>query len=205
RFMATVRPDKRVPRYVADRLGLDPMVLETLRPFEHVFSDLARFLGSRPIVAQDAALTWAYLDTEARRAGGGLSELPLIDVNSLGTRVLSLSAKPTLGRVAAQLDINAVRIEAPEEEARVLVLVANRLFTLAEERAMALVAPAQGRAAVLRRRSTAKELPDAPGVYTMRDADQQTVYVGKARKLRSRVGAYIHRPLGATRRLEGLV
>jgi len=44
-----------------------------------------------------------------------------------------------------------------------------------------------------------------PGVYVMRDLDQVPLYVGKARQLRSRVAAYVNRPLGATRRLEGLV
>jgi hypothetical protein len=48
-------------------------------------------------------------------------------------------------------------------------------------------------------------LPEQPGVYVMRDADQQPLYVGKAKRLRSRVQAYVHRPVGATRRLEGLV
>jgi hypothetical protein len=41
-------------------------------------------------------------------------------------------------------------------------------------------------------------------VYVMRDAQQAAVYVGKARRLRARMTAYVHRPLGATRRLEGL-
>jgi hypothetical protein len=42
-------------------------------------------------------------------------------------------------------------------------------------------------------------------VYVLRDTEQTPLYVGKARRLRSRMAAYVHRPLGATRRLEGLV
>src|SRR5205823_14226386 len=59
--------------------------------------------------------------------------------------------------------------------------------------------------AALRRAETARALPDEPGVYVMRDTDQTPVYIGKARRLRSRVASYVHRPLGPTRRLEGLV
>jgi hypothetical protein len=39
----------------------------------------------------------------------------------------------------------------------------------------------------------------------MSDRDQTPLYVGKARRLRRRLEAYVHRPLGATRRFEGLV
>jgi DNA polymerase III epsilon subunit-like protein len=204
RFMATVRPDRRVPRYVADRLGLDPAVLDSLRPFGDVLDSLVRFLGARPLVAQDAALTWAFLDAEARRAERVLQELALIDINALANRLLLLSGKPTLGRVAAQLGVSTVRIEAPEEEARILVHVANRVLALAHEQLIDPFSAASSQQP-LRQTATARALPDRPGVYTMRDADERPVYVGKARRLQSRVAAYVHRPLGATRRLEGLV
>ncbi len=42
-------------------------------------------------------------------------------------------------------------------------------------------------------------------MYVLRDVEQAALYVGKASRLRSRLAAYVHRPLGVTRRLEGLV
>ena len=235
RFMAVVHPGKRVPRYVAERLGLDPAVLDDLRPFASVVDALIRFFGRRPIVAQDAALTWAFVDAEARRCERVLAEPTLADVNDLATRLLQLGGKPTLARVAARLGVSVVRMTEPEEEARVLVEVTNRLLALSspsDTTARGATAPdiapsdrARGLTAVLsaatidgnsasaprrppaalRRPSTARALPDRPGVYTMRDADQNPLYVGKARRLSARVAAYVNRPLGATRRLEGLV
>jgi hypothetical protein len=64
---------------------------------------------------------------------------------------------------------------------------------------------AAGGSTMLRRGRTARALPDQPGVYVLRDDQQTPLYVGKARRLRSRMAAYVHRPLGPTRRLEGLV
>src|SRR5207302_1439135 len=101
RFSATVHPGKRVPRYVAERLGLDTALLDDLQPFGTIVDDLVRFLGTRPIVAQDARLTWSFLQSEARRCGQLLAEPLLVDANELAMRVLDFKGKPSLARVAA--------------------------------------------------------------------------------------------------------
>jgi hypothetical protein len=210
RFSAAVQAGVRLPRYVATRLGVEPDSLASadLPPFEALVADLVEFLGSRPILAQDVCLTWAYLEAELRRAGQILAPPLLLDLNELASDLLAMETKPTLARVAGQLGVPFGRIEHPDEEARVLGLVAPRLL----ERARARGAPlplgssdlAAARALPLRRGQTARMLPDRPGIYVMRDAEQAALYVGKARRLRQRVQTYVSRPLGATRRLEGL-
>ena len=69
--------------------------------------------------------------------------------------------------------------------------------------ALALLAPAQGRAAPGRRSSaraasarTSPALPHEPGVYVFRDADGRALYVGKSIDLRTRARA--HFTSGAT-------
>src|SRR6266568_5015947 len=128
RFSATVQPGKRVPRYVAERLGLDTALLDDLQPFATIVADLVRFLAARPIVAQDARLTWSFLESEARRSGQVLAEPLLVDANEFAMRVLDFTGKPSLARVAAQLGIGTLRVQRPDEEARVLGLVVTRLL-----------------------------------------------------------------------------
>jgi len=88
-------------------------------------------------------------------------------------------------------------VKRPEEEARLLKLIGEQ-YGLGE-------ATAGSGTRALQKRSTLQEMPDEPGVYVLRDSEQTALYVGKARRLRSRMAAYVHRPLGAMRRLEGLV
>jgi DNA polymerase III epsilon subunit-like protein len=211
RFSATLNPGKRVPGYVAARLGLAPENLDEMPPFETIVDDLTRFLAARPIAAQDAELTWSFLEAEARRVERVLSEPVLIDVNERADRLLDLKSKPTLALVAAHLGIGTLPIGRPDEEARVLAEVVSRLVAREEldgRQATSQSQPRKTAAAgrpALRRGDSARALPDQPGVYVLRDADRAPLYVGKARRLRSRLEAYVHRPLGATRRLEGLV
>jgi DNA polymerase III epsilon subunit-like protein len=112
-----------VPRYVAERLGL-ARLLDELPPFAAILDDLVRFLGTRPVLAQDARLTWDFVSTAARREGQVLAEPLLIDANQVVTRLFDWPSKPTLALVAAHLGIGTVRITRPEEEARVLALLA---------------------------------------------------------------------------------
>ncbi len=207
RFSATVNPGKRVPSYVAERAGLATDVLDELMPFQSIADDLTRFLDDRPVCAQEAQMAWGFLSAELRRLDRAAREPLLLDVNDLAHVLLDLDGKPTLAAIAKRLGISFTRIEHADEEARVLALVVPHLLRVAQDRGITSVAEvastSQGHG-VLAHAATARDLPETSGVYVMRDAHQQAVYVGKARRLRQRVGAYVHRPLGAMRRLEGL-
>jgi DNA polymerase III subunit epsilon len=50
-----------------------------------------------------------------------------------------------------------------------------------------------------------REFPNKPGVYLMRDASGQVIYVGKAKCLKDRLASYYSHPLGYTRKMDGLL
>ncbi len=50
-----------------------------------------------------------------------------------------------------------------------------------------------------------QEFPTTPGVYLMKDADGEVIYVGKAKCLRDRLASYYNQPLGYTRKMDGLL
>lgn len=53
--------------------------------------------------------------------------------------------------------------------------------------------------------SRLKEIPPEPGVYFMKDASEQILYIGKSKKLRSRVRSYFRKAQALTPRLDMMV
>ncbi|HTI15924.1 MAG TPA: exonuclease domain-containing protein [Dictyobacter sp.] len=50
-----------------------------------------------------------------------------------------------------------------------------------------------------------RTFPEKPGVYLMKDVNQQVIYVGKAKNLKARLSSYYSQPLGYTRKMDGLL
>jgi len=50
-----------------------------------------------------------------------------------------------------------------------------------------------------------QDFPTTPGVYLMKDAEGEVIYVGKAKRLRDRLASYYNQPLGYTRKMDGLL
>lgn len=50
-----------------------------------------------------------------------------------------------------------------------------------------------------------RDFPEKPGVYLMKDVNQQVIYVGKAKCLKERLASYYHQPLGSTHKMDGLL
>ncbi len=50
-----------------------------------------------------------------------------------------------------------------------------------------------------------RDFPTKPGVYLMKDVNQQVIYVGKAKNLKNRLASYYSHPLGYTRKMDGLL
>jgi DNA polymerase III subunit epsilon len=50
-----------------------------------------------------------------------------------------------------------------------------------------------------------RDFPDKPGVYLMKDANGEVIYVGKAKCLKDRLASYYNQPLGYTRKMDGLL
>lgn len=180
-------------------------MVDSAPPAEAVLPDLAEQLQGRVLVAHNAAF-----DRRVLRQAFGRAGLPWPDPPALCTLALARRFAPLVRqrRLAALADALGVEVETThraladaETCARVFCALFGRLCAHAAtvSDALATLAPPRRSARPRAGRTVAggsvnrldfSGLPDEPGVYIVRNAAGQVIYVGKSVALRSRARAH---------------
>lgn len=149
---------------------------------------------------------------------GGLPEKALLEMSAVGWRALECARRPKPEELAAELGVIWREEESPADQTANLAALHNALLPRLEalgvvtvNEALELCRPRK-KAVDFSRYAFTREfleaLPLTPGVYVMRDAEGETLYVGKSKRLRERVLGYFvdaeGRPKKETRLLRQL-
>ena len=164
-------------------------------PAEAVRSFLA-FAGDGVLVAHNARFDLAFLDRETERLTGSRIGSAVVDTVRLA-RTLLAGRVPSfgLGQLAWFLDTSERPCHRALPDARATAELLLALIGLAQERGARTVADLTALAAtktrrLLDKRHLAYGAPTRPGVYLFLGRDDQVLYVGRARDLRSRLRSY---------------
>jgi DNA polymerase III epsilon subunit family exonuclease len=218
-FAALCNPGRNLPAYIAKLTGIRDSDLEPAEPFEHVAEKVTSFIGSSVIVGHNVDFDIRFLNAELKRAGGLRLINERIDTMALAMRLLPHVRRPSLEKVAKAVGISPKRVHRALDDAELAARCAILLLKLAQDngitsldelrRAGKVQTPRPrdhvGRARSVLDTSHLEAIPRCPGVYLMKDASDRTIYVGKAKNLRDRVGSYYAQPLGYTRKMDGLI
>ena len=215
------QPGRRVPAYIVKLTGIDDVMLEEAPRFADVAGAVVELLQGAVVVGHNVEFDLAFVNEELKRADFAPLINERIDTLMLGSRLLPGLRKPTLQAIAAKLGLDPGVRERHRagRDATLTGMVAVSLLRHARDAGYRtlddlkpIARPASRRpkermprASSVVDRSLLKEIPRAPGVYLMRDANDRVVYVGKAKNLRDRVSTYFSQPIGYTRKMDGLI
>ena len=196
-FEALVEPGVALPERITQITGIRPRDLVGARRLRPVLGEFLAFAEGRVLVAHNAPFDCGMLDRALSALSGRRLGARVLDTVRLA-RTLLAGRLPRfdLGSLARRFDtqIKPCHRALPDAQATAELLCV--LAGVAQERgaetvedliALAETAPSRRRRA---RSDLASGLPEGPGVYVMRDAHGQALYVGKATDLRSRVRSY---------------
>jgi len=195
-FATLVNPGQPVPPYITVLTGITEAMLLPAPPLAEVLPAFLEFARDAVWVAHNAPYDVGFLRAACGRYGYPWPAPKVLDTAALARRALTRDEVPDrrLATLAAHFHTRTPNHRALHD-ARATVDVLHalfgrlgsfKIFTLGDAIEFAkAVSPEQRR-----KRHLADGLPDAPGVYVFRAADDRPLYVGKSGAIATRVKSY---------------
>jgi DNA polymerase III epsilon subunit family exonuclease len=219
RFESLLHPQRSIPKFISNLTTITDAHVADAPAFAEIADQVIEFAGDSLLVGHNVGFDFSFINAELKRCDRPTLINERFDTLSVAMRLTPGIRRPTLQRVAESLGLNPIKVHRAAADASLTAEVALRLIDEAVRQGVTSidqlkVAPNQvaerprddvGRARSLMDREMLAGIPRKPGVYLMRDAVDQVIYVGKSKNLRERVSSYYSQPLGYTRKLDGLL
>jgi DNA polymerase-3 subunit epsilon len=213
-FSTLVNPGRPIPPFVVQLTGItDAMVAHAPRIAEALPRFLA-FAGERTLVAHNASFDLGHLNAAQQALVGRPLDLPALCTLRLARRLLPDLRRRSLDSVSTALGIACFDRHRALPDARIAAEILCVFLERAAERNIGRLdelldfqrSAADGRPFVVHvPRARLESVPLAPGVYHLLGADGRLLYVGRARRLRERLGAYFANARGHSARVLELI
>lgn len=203
-FQQLIDPGRAVPRRITRLTGISTAMVYGQPTVPEVMPQFREFLGDAIMVAHNLPFDLRFLDLGMDEAGLPPIHNPALDTLRLARRLLSALPSKGLSRLTEHFGIEVHgrhrALGDADATAELLSILLDRLeiefnITTVDE----LLGFQRKRYKDTRREpshlksireETLPELPDRPGVYSMRDGRNRVIYVGKAKSLKNRVRSY---------------
>ncbi|HXW51469.1 MAG TPA: exonuclease domain-containing protein [Candidatus Acidoferrales bacterium] len=216
-----INPAQPIPPFITSLTGITDDMVASAPPIGDVLPAVVDMFGDRVLVGHNVRFDAHFIETELVRHGLGPLANVKLDTLALARRTIAEVPNYKLGTLTRELGIDVERHHRAlcdaVATAELLIHCIKRFEDCAVFTLGMLIDHLRVRALPKRRaplrvpdasqlpvwtsilRSELDAVPCKPGVYTLRDAADQIVYVGKSKNLRQRLRTYATaaRPAGA--------
>ena len=205
-YQTLVRPHRAIPHFITGLTSISNEMVRAAPRIDEVLPAFRAFLGDSVMVAHNAAFDFSFLDFEFRRIFGiGLNN-PVLCTLRMARRFMPSLKRKRLDALAEHFGLSTEGRHRGLGDARMAAEILSIFIEMAAKMGLTrldrLIDDHQRGAAGRRiERHIAPEeiaaLPTAPGVYLMRNERGDLLYIGKARRLKDRVGSYFNSSVSA--------
>lgn len=206
-FSSLVNPHQYIPPFIAQMTGISNQMAEEAPEVSSILPALRRLMPNDKtvFVAHNVRFDWSFIRHTFMRENKPLDELQQLCTYKLAKKILPTEMKKNVGSLANYFNINIKNRHRAYDDAKATALILLEFLEIAENdfgiHSIAdLLLFQNKRNNVYKVNKTylqkiedkLEKLPDAPGVYSFLDKLNQTIYVGKAKSLKKKVGSYFN-------------
>lgn len=202
-FQTLINPGREIPPFITILTGIThAMVVEAPR-IETVLPSFLEFIGESVLVGHNVRFDLGFLNAAALRCGYSRVSNRSVDTLGLARRLVrneirNLKLESLAAHFRSPVKPNHRALEDARATGYVLHALLERAGTLGVTALEDLLELPTARGSTnYGKIRLADELPRRPGVYLFKDRQDNVIYVGKAKNLRTRVRSYFY---GDTRR-----
>jgi DNA polymerase-3 subunit epsilon len=184
-----VNPEVSIPGFIQNMTGISDAMVRNAPTFERLADEILERLDGRLLIAHNARFDYGFLKSEFRRIGYDFRATVLCTVK-LSRRLFPEHRRHGLDALIERHGLPAEDRHRALADARLIhqfwqllrnTLPGDRLFSLVRELTARPGLPAHLDS------GNVDELPEAPGVYLFYGENAMSLYVGKAKDIRTRV------------------
>ncbi|MBC5808963.1 MAG: exonuclease domain-containing protein [Candidatus Eremiobacter antarcticus] len=214
RWRTFVDPCQAIPRFISSLTGITDEMVAGAPRIGDLLPAIVELIGDDILVGHNVRFDAHFIDTELQRHGLAPLNSITIDTLALARRTIAEVPNYKLGTLTRELGIDVERhhraLADADATAALLIHCVKRLedcavFTFGTLLDFLKARAVSRRKPLVRRHAPCaaqlpvwtsvlvaelREVPARPGVYTLRDAANEVVYIGKSRNLRQRLRAY---------------
>jgi DNA polymerase-3 subunit epsilon len=213
-FVTLVNPGGSIPSFVQRLTGITDAMVADAPPLRDALPRFLAFAGDGVLVAHNAAFDVSHLNAARHQLLAPPLAAPALCTLRLARRLLPALRRRSLDSVAGSLGIACFDRHRALPDARIaaeilcvfLERMAERGVTRLDQAIDLQRSAVDGRPFVVHvPRSRLADVPATPGVYHLLGEDGRLLYVGKARRLRERLGSYFTNARGHSARILDLI
>jgi len=209
KYTTLVNPLRHIPNEITALTGITNEDVVKMPTFTEVAEDVINFFSHSNysnliFVGHNVSFDYKFLKAEFQRIDNSIQfQVPTLCTCKLARRLLTNLKSKSLANIAAFLGINNKKFHRSFNDAfttyEILTyfinklnneLNINRLLDLLRFQHKPIYTKDNPSQTLKRLNLNLKDIPQAPGVYIMKSASEEVLYIGKAKNLRERLSSY---------------
>lgn len=200
-FVTLLNPGRHIPNFIRNMTGISDEMVYGAPQMREVALQIFQFLEGGIFVAHNSQFDYAFVKSELERAGFGL-DVPQLCTRKLSSRLFPHLPRKALDQVCRHVGIRISDRHRAYGDARATAHLLIELLELVREQHEVVTLDE-----LLRFQNSPQKVdkhrnqnvfrkamgsaPNAPGVYRVYDAEDEVIYVGKAKNLKLRMASYL--------------